>query len=115
MEPSPIIRVEEKEPSQPAASGHVHRDWLCTAIGLLVFLGGIALLVVTFRLAFSIFETPPSTAIGAVKGKTIDLAAAGSSVVSLLIKIVLLALMAVVGSMVANRGISLYSHAKTKT
>lgn len=115
MEPSQTIRIEEQEAPALAPKAHVHRDWLCTALGLLVFLAGIALLVLTFRLAFSIFETPPHETIGAAKSQTINLAVAGDSIVSLIFKIILLFLMACVGSMVANRGIALYAHAKTKT
>ena len=77
-------------------------------------MAGIGLSALTFKLAFQIFEAPPQSALGASKGQPIDLAVAGNSLATLLFRFVLLLLMAVVGSMVSNRGIALYAHAKTK-
>jgi hypothetical protein len=100
-----------ENPYQAPKSPH-HRDAFGTLFGLLVFCGGVALLVVTFRLAYNLFMVPPEVAIGIQKGNTLDLAKAGDSAAQLVLRIVLLLIMAFVGSMVANRGISLYSDAR---
>lgn len=112
LEPTQFIKLEEseKKPSRPK----FHRDWLSSLIGLAVFAAGVFLLLLTFKLAFQIFEAPPQSALGAAKGQPIDLATAGNSLLSLLLRFGLLLLMAVVGSMISNRGIALYAHAKTK-
>ncbi len=82
-------------------------DWVGSVIGLLVFAAGIGLLVLTFQQAFTLFSVPTQVAMGA-SGKTIDLYVAGQSFASLVIRVLLLLVMCVVGSVVANRGIRLY-------
>lgn len=89
-----------------------HRDVFGTAFGLLVFCGGVALLLITFRAAYELFTVPPESALGIEHGKTLDVAKAGDSAALLILRIILLFVMAFVGSMVANRGISLYADAR---
>src|SRR5579863_4009355 len=89
-----------------------HRDAFGTLFGLLVFFGGVGLLLVTFRLAYNLFLVPPEVAIGIQKGNTLDLAKAGDSAAQLVFRIILLLTMAFVGSLVANKGISLYADAR---
>lgn len=112
LEPTHYIKLEEteKKPAKPK----FHRDWLSSLVGLAVFAAGVMLLFLTFKLAYQIFEAPPQSALGAAKGQPIDLATAGNSLMSLLLRFGLLLLMAVVGSMISNRGIALYAHAKSK-
>lgn len=81
-------------------------------MGFATFVGGIALLVVTFRLAFDMFSVPPEQALGISKDRAIDLARTGESLATIVTRIVLLLVMAGVGSMVANRGIKLYVSAR---
>ncbi|QYK52046.1 MAG: hypothetical protein KF824_07205 [Fimbriimonadaceae bacterium] len=83
-----------------------------TLVGLLVFLTGIALIAFAFKLAFDIFTVPPPIRMEAVEGKPIDIGQAADTLSSVVIKVVLLVVMAGFGSMIANRGIKLYS---TKT
>lgn len=73
-----------------------------------MFLGGIALLLVTFNLAYGMFSVPQAQALGLDKSKAVDLAVAGESFAGLVIKVLLLLVMGLVGSMTANRGIKLY-------
>lgn len=91
------------------APARAHRDWVATLLGAIVFFAGVALLLLTFDLAYHLFTQPPASALGMTKGQPIDLAKAGNSATNLLLRIVLLVLMAFVGSTIANRGISLYS------
>lgn len=74
-----------------------------------MFLGGVALLLFTFKMALELFTTPPQQALGIQTGKDLDVSKAGSNLVGILIRILLLLVMAFVGSMIANRGIGMYS------
>jgi hypothetical protein len=99
------------------SNGHIpgdshKRDILGTLVGLLVFFCGVGLLLLTFSLAYSLFEVPPDKAIGLTPHQPIDVSTAGNSAGILLLKIFLLLIMALVGSMIANRGISLYTGAR---
>jgi hypothetical protein len=98
---------------QPPVAHH-HRDILGTLVGLLVFCGGVALLVFTFKLAYGLFMVPPESALGIKPGKQLDVNKAGDSAALLVLKIILLLIMAFVGSQVANRGISLYSDSRVQ-
>lgn len=86
-----------------------HRDWIGSTLGLLVFLGGVALLLLTFRLAYEMFQTPPTVALELQGGKTVDLGRASDKASAILVRVVVLVLMAFTGSLVANRGILLYA------
>jgi uncharacterized membrane protein YbhN (UPF0104 family) len=99
-----------EETTPPAAPPH--RDIIGTLAGLLVFCGGVGLLVLTFRLAYDLFMGPPDSALGITKGKPLDVARAGDSAAILILRIILLLIMAFVGSQVANRGISLYADSR---
>ena len=84
-------------------------------VGILVFLGGIALLGLTFKLAYNLFTVPPEQALKLNQQRTIDLAATGGSFVGILIRSILLIVMGVVSSLIATRGIHLYSHSLIQT
>lgn len=85
-------------------------DGVGKVVGMLTFLGGIALLLVTFSLAYRMFSVPPDQALGLKRGETLDVGMAGQSLASILVRVLLLVVMALAGSLVASRGISLYSH-----
>ncbi len=104
--------VGPAETSYRAPSTPPHRDVFGTLFGLLVFFGGVGLLLITFQAAYRLFTTPPESALGIEHGKALDVAAAGDSAARLILRIVLLLIMAFVGSMVANRGISLYADSR---
>ena len=78
-------------------------------MGLATFLGGVAILVEVFNLAWQMFTKPPAEALGVVNGKAIDVNTVGPNLVGIVIRIAMLLLMAFVGSIIANRGIGLYS------
>jgi hypothetical protein len=77
--------------------------------GVLVFLAGIGLLVLTFQLAYRMFEVPPSQALGQTQGAPLDLNEALRTGVHLIGRILLLLVMCIVGSVIANRGIRMYA------
>lgn len=85
------------------------RDWVGSTIGLIVFLGGVALLVLVFRLAYDMFQTPPTVALEIQGGKALDLGKASNSVSAIVQKVILLIIMSIAGSLIANRGILMYA------
>lgn len=78
-------------------------------LGLIVFLAGVALLAFTFNLAYGMFMVPPQDALGVQKDQPLDLGRAGQSFVGVLIKVLMLVVMGLVGSMIANRGVTLFT------
>jgi len=83
---------------------------LGTAVGLLTFLAGVGLVVVTFMLAREMFTTDPSEALGIQPGEVMDVNRALVAGTFILFRVILLVVMAGLGSIVANRGIKLYAH-----
>jgi hypothetical protein len=92
------------------ASGR--RDWLGSGLGFVAFIGGIALLLFTFQLAYQMFHVPANQALNVVPGKTLQLTQVGTSFAGVVIRILLLLVMGLVGSLVANRGILLIGHSR---
>jgi hypothetical protein len=90
------------------------RDWTAGVVGLLVFFGGIGLLVITFQLAYGMFNVPVDRALNMDPSKPLNVGDAGQRFVGIVIRILLLLVMAVVGSLIANRGIKLYSDASKR-
>jgi hypothetical protein len=88
---------------------------LGSVLGVLTFLGGVALMLLVFGLARDMFNTPPREALGLKPGEAIDLNLVGPTLVNIVIRIVLLIVMGLVGSLIANRGISLFTAARSRT
>jgi len=82
------------------------------AFGAVTFVLGIALLLLTFKLAYDMFTIKPEVAVSAQKGSGIDVARASQSLAEVFLRFVLLLIMAIVGSTIANRGIKLYVSAR---
>jgi len=100
----PIV-VEEKKPQS---------SWTGPAFGIIVFLVGIGLLAFTFTLAFDQFKVAPERAMGIPPGKPLDIAQVVQSFAGLIFHVLLLLVMAIVGAIVANRGIKMYSDSRAK-
>ncbi|MBC8065180.1 MAG: hypothetical protein H7Y17_10145, partial [Chlorobia bacterium] len=82
-------------------------------LGIVIFLVGVALLAFTFKLAYEMFVVPPDKALGVLPNQPLDLGVAGQSLVSVLIKVLMLAVMGLMGSLIANRGVSLFAGSRT--
>lgn len=78
-------------------------------MGLAVFLGGVGVLALTFKFAFDEFSVPHAEALGLVKGKALDAVGTGGKALDIVIRLGALLIMSIVGSMIANKGIGLYS------
>lgn len=103
-------RMSEEAKTVPVeASPRPKRDVAGALVGMLVFFGGIALLVITFRLAYGMFTVPTDQALGLQPNQPVQLEDAGQRLVGVLIRILLLIVMAGVGSAIATRGIKLYT------
>lgn len=87
------------------------REGIGLVVGVLTFLGGVALLLFTFQLALALFSTPPSEALQIQEKTPLDPGKIGQSAVVLLSRIAGVLMMCVIGSVVSNRGIRLYQAA----
>jgi hypothetical protein len=104
----------EQEPIATEKKKVIPRDWLGSLIGLAVFLAGVYLVYTVFVMAKDMFAVPPNVALNVAPGKPIDVGKTGNSAVSIVLKFFLLLLMAGTGSIIANRGILLYSRARSE-
>jgi hypothetical protein len=91
-----------------------HRDAVGSLIGILVFLGGVGLLALTFKLAYGLYTVPAEQALKLDQQKAIDVAATGNSLAGIILKTLLLLVMGLVSSVIASKGIQLYSHSVVK-
>lgn len=92
---------------------HGHRsDVLGRVTGMLVFLLGVGLLLFVFYHAYDLFTMKPTAALGlSLTGdpkRDPNVTAIGVQLAGLLIRVALLFLMSIAGSLVANKGINLY-------
>jgi hypothetical protein len=88
------------------------RDWLGTLIGLAIIVGGMAILSLVFREALRLFTTPPNVAVNVDPKQPINVPSAFNSIFGVILKVILLVIMAWLGSVITNRGIFLYSQSK---
>lgn len=93
-------------------SEKLRTDWMGSLIGLATFVAGIGLLAVTFQFAYSMFTVSPEATLGNTSGK-VNLAETGQLFAGMVARILLLLVMSVVGSVIANRGIRLYVSCRT--
>lgn len=85
------------------------RDWLASVLGVTVFLVGVGLVVWVFSQAFDLFTKAPQLNLGIEPGRPIDFGVVGINFARLLIRILVLVLMAGIGSALANRGARMYA------
>jgi hypothetical protein len=87
----------------------MRRDWFGSFIALVVFFAGIAMIYGVFQQAWVLFETPPAKALAIEKAKPMDVNVTGTNLVWVLVRILILFLLAVCGSLIANKGVSLFA------
>ncbi len=92
-----------------------HRAW-ASVVGILTFLLGAAMVVLTFWLAWRMFQTPPQQALNVKPGAPLDLNPVLARMADLVGRVLLLLVMCAIGSVLATRGVRLYAssalHAK---
>lgn len=86
------------------------------AVGVITFLVGVGLLLMTFKLAYDLFTLPPSTILepSSKAPDAIDLGKSGNNLATLVIRVLLLIVMGLMGSLIANRGVSMFTHSRTQ-
>lgn len=89
-----------------------HRDWLGRFFALLILLVGVGLMLLCFGLAYQMFQTPPQRLMNNPQTNNPDLNSLLTGIWASVRSILLLVLMAIVGGMIANRGITLYLHVR---
>jgi len=102
-----------------ARTGKSRGSISASLLGILIFLVGVAMLVFTFKLAYDMFMVPPQQALGIKPKEPLDLGLAGQSFVREILKVLFLIVMGLMGSLIANRGVSLFTgsraHPQPKT
>jgi len=84
-------------------------------VGVITFLVGVSLLLLTFKLAYDMFSVPPDHVISkTANGQAVDLSKSGDNLVTIIFRVLLLIVMGLMGSLIANRGVSLFTHSRTK-
>jgi hypothetical protein len=78
-------------------------------LGVVTFLVGVALLLLTFKLAYDLFSVPPVSQLSMTKEGSVDLGKSGGNIVNIVFRVILLIVMGLMGSLIANRGISLFT------
>jgi len=96
--------VEQKRPSNSTTGAF---------FGAVAFLAGLGLLFYTFKLAYDQFNIPPETSLHIPPGKALDTTIAVQSFAGLIIRVLLLIVMAIVGAMITNRGIKMYTDSRS--
>jgi uncharacterized membrane protein len=76
--------------------------------GIAVFALGIVILLFVFALAYGMFTSSPDEVFSSGKSGEATAAGLGSALALVLIKVALLFVMAIAGSLIASRGIQLY-------
>lgn len=89
------------------------RDWPASLLGGIVFIVGIALLALVFSMAYSLYFKPASELVE-VGEKTLDLQGLIRSSAATLIRIILLFVMSVAGSLLAGRGAQMYLASRSR-
>jgi hypothetical protein len=84
-------------------------DWFGVILGASVFLVGIALLIFTFIQAARLFGQSPSELI---QRENAEITQIGASMGEVILRIGLLLMMSVVGSMISSRGVKMYLAAR---
>ena len=90
-----------------------------TLLGILVFLAGVALLALVFKLAIDMFGVEPSKLFGldqkpgpGGKPAPLDLSKTVTLLMAVLVRVLLLLVMALVGGVIANRGIKMFADSR---
>jgi len=78
-------------------------------VGILTFLVGVAMLTVTFTIAYGLFQVPPEKALDLKPDQPLNVNDTGRAMIGLLFRIAMLLVMCWVGAVIANRGIKLYA------
>lgn len=88
--------------------------WTGATFGIVAFVVGILLLGWTFKIALEKFAIEPNKALNIAPGKPLDIAQVVQSFAGLIFQVLLLLVMAIVGAIIATRGIKMYTESRGK-
>ena len=103
-ESSEQTEVKEAETRKPA------NDALGALFGIGAFVAGLVILFVTFQLAYGMFNVPARETLGDEK----DVTELGKTFGHVLLRVGLLLVMSVVGSVIAGQGVRMYLASRSK-
>ncbi len=78
-------------------------------LGILAFLAGVGLIVLTFQQAYTMFSTSPADALNVKPDTPLNVNQTVDSLIQNVLKVLLLLVMAAAGSLLANVGIRLFA------
>lgn len=108
---TPLQTVSCQSLRPPAINARKNRCQIGNAVvGLLVFLVGVALVVFAFKLAYEQFSVAPQVAVAGSSKEPLNLNGAVTNITQVVKNVLLLIVMAVIGSIVASAGVKLYSN-----
>ena len=106
----PEVQMETTRATELVADRGKSTDWFGIIIGAITFLFGIGLLVYTFIQAAYMFSTPASTAVRVEENPNI--ATISVSFGEVVLRIGLLFVMSIVGSVISTKGVRMYLAAR---
>lgn len=89
-----------------------HSGFTGGILGAIVFIVGILLLSYTFKLASDLFTTNPASYFNTPEKTPIDANKLSGTVLGLVFRLIMLLVMAIIGGMIANRGIRMFSDSR---
>jgi hypothetical protein len=79
-------------------------------LGILAFLGGAALIAFAFQLGLQLFNQPPAVVLNVKPDASLNVNEVVQNLGQSVLKVLLLIVLALIGSFACNAGIRLYSH-----
>jgi hypothetical protein len=101
------LNVESSDSSLPRLA---QTDWFGTVLGAVTFLFGIGMLFLTFFKAAEMFSLSPAQVVGEKR----DITEIGLTVTHVLLRIGLLLVMCIVGSIISGKGVRMYLAARAR-
>ena len=102
---------EEVIVEKPLPVEKPNNDGVGGILGILTFLAGLAILILTFKLAYDMFTVPARETLGDEK----DVTELGKTFGHVVLRIGLLLVMSIVGSVIAGQGARLYFASRSKS
>ena len=103
-------KLETTEAKVKPAEHKAGNDATGAILGIAAFIAGLIILFVTFRLAFGMFSLPARETLGDEK----DVTELGKTFGHVVLRVGLLLVMSVVGSVIAGLGVKLYLASRSK-
>ncbi|MEO7453777.1 MAG: hypothetical protein ABIV13_03330 [Fimbriimonadales bacterium] len=110
MAETPLEETKRDTALEEPAGTKPSSDLTGTLLGIGAFIAGLVILFVTFRLAYGMFMLPARETLGDEK----DVTELGKTFGHVVLRVGLLLVMSVVGSVIAGQGVRLYLASRSK-